>query len=585
MSKLFISKKLQLPLEAVTQTFGILAIRGAGKTNTGVVMTEEMLERGQQVVIIDPTGVWWGLRSMADGQKAGFPIVIFGGEHGDLPLHEEDGEMIAAAVIEDRFSVILDLSNFRKRASTRFMTAFAETIYHKQAKSRRPLHLMIDEADSFAPQSNFKGQEQLLGAMEDIVRKGRSRGLGCTMISQRPAVLNKNVLSQIEVLIVLRIIGPQDRDAINYWLEFNTQPDFRRTVLESLSTLGKGEAWVWSPSWLKMFERTQIRMRATFDSSATPTTTDVKPQQVTRAVIDLNALGAKISQAREKAKATDPKLLQGEIVKLKKQVHMLETATAPVAPTIPVEIMTFPTRVAELTDGMVQASQTIYDASQRLNSSARQLKHYCDSLLKHASKLATKSKMTYGPPKVVKVLGETPIPRKMPDAENDPDANDDKPGKGEIKILTALAWYPEANRTRAELGTLAGFTHTGGTFLTYISRLKGRGLIVTEGTDCIRITEAGLQWFGDRPPQTPSSSEEIQGMWLSKLGSSEGEMLKALIEIYPDSFTREELAQRVNKEVTGGSFLTYLSRLRSACLIEESARGGPMKAASSLFIA
>lgn len=74
-------------------------------------------------------------------------------------------------------------------------------------------------------------------------------------------------------------------------------------------------------------------------------------------------------------------------------------------------------------------------------------------------------------------------------------------------------------------------------------------------------------------------------MWLSKLGSSEGEMLKALIEIYPDSFTREELAQRVNKEVTGGSFLTYLSRLRSACLIEESARGGPMKAASSLFIA
>ncbi len=31
-----------LPLDAVTQTFGILAVRGAGKTNTAVVMAEEM---------------------------------------------------------------------------------------------------------------------------------------------------------------------------------------------------------------------------------------------------------------------------------------------------------------------------------------------------------------------------------------------------------------------------------------------------------------------------------------------------------------------------------------------------------------
>jgi hypothetical protein len=30
--------------------------------------------------------VWWGLRLKADGVKPAFPLVIFGGAHGDLPL-------------------------------------------------------------------------------------------------------------------------------------------------------------------------------------------------------------------------------------------------------------------------------------------------------------------------------------------------------------------------------------------------------------------------------------------------------------------------------------------------------------------
>jgi len=46
---------LVLPVEAVTETFAILAKRG------------------------DPVGVWWGLRSFADGTAEGLPVVIFGG--------------------------------------------------------------------------------------------------------------------------------------------------------------------------------------------------------------------------------------------------------------------------------------------------------------------------------------------------------------------------------------------------------------------------------------------------------------------------------------------------------------------------
>jgi len=42
--KLRIAANFTLPPEAVTQTFVILGIRGSGRTNTGVVLTEELLD-------------------------------------------------------------------------------------------------------------------------------------------------------------------------------------------------------------------------------------------------------------------------------------------------------------------------------------------------------------------------------------------------------------------------------------------------------------------------------------------------------------------------------------------------------------
>src|ERR1700748_2719022 len=104
MSKLQIAPSILLPLDLVTQTQAILAKKGAGKTNTAVVEAEEMLKRSQQVIIIDPTGAWWGLKSSRDGKSPGFPVYVFGGEHADVPLEEHAGEHIASAIVEHGFS-------------------------------------------------------------------------------------------------------------------------------------------------------------------------------------------------------------------------------------------------------------------------------------------------------------------------------------------------------------------------------------------------------------------------------------------------------------------------------------------------
>ncbi len=117
-----ISEDLELPDQAVTETFAILAKRGMGKTNTAVVMAEEMIAGGHQVLAVDPTGVWWGLRSSADGRRPGLPVVILGGEHADVALEPTSGELVADLAVDENVSCVLDLSLMRKAQQIRFFT-------------------------------------------------------------------------------------------------------------------------------------------------------------------------------------------------------------------------------------------------------------------------------------------------------------------------------------------------------------------------------------------------------------------------------------------------------------------------------
>ena len=206
--KLRIAENLVLPLETVTQSLAVLAKRRAGKSYLARRLAEQLFRAGQQIVIVDPKGDWWGIRSSADGKAPGLPVVILGGERGDTPLETGGGEIVAKLVVEEGVSALLDLSLFRKHELATFMTGFLENLYRLKAREiyRTPVMLILDEADAIAPQKPQKGEERMLGAAEDIVRRGGQRGIGAMLVTQRSAVLNKNVLTQAQVLIALRTI-------------------------------------------------------------------------------------------------------------------------------------------------------------------------------------------------------------------------------------------------------------------------------------------------------------------------------------------------------------------------------------------
>ena len=129
------------PDEAFRNHIGILGKTGSGKTTTAKGFAESLMDEGRRLCVIDPTGVWWGLRLLADGHTSGYPVVIFGGPHADLDIGEASGARTAEIIAAESFSCIVDTSAMTVGERTRFFTDFAETLLRANA---RPLHLVID---------------------------------------------------------------------------------------------------------------------------------------------------------------------------------------------------------------------------------------------------------------------------------------------------------------------------------------------------------------------------------------------------------------------------------------------------------
>ena len=146
------------------------------------------------------------------------------------------------------------------------MTAFTEALY---AANTEPLHLMLDEADLWAPQRAQPGGQDLLNRIEEIVRRGRVRGFVPWLMSQRPAVLHKDVLSQADILLSMKLTSSQDRKALGRWIEGQADRTEGRRILAALHWLARGEGWVWAPSGGVLARMAFPRIQ-TFDSSSTP---------------------------------------------------------------------------------------------------------------------------------------------------------------------------------------------------------------------------------------------------------------------------------------------------------------------------
>ncbi len=413
----------------------------------------------------------------------------------------------------------------------------------------------IAEADDVAPQQPLPENRRMLGDVDRIVRRGRVRGFRVLMISQRPAVLNKNVLSMASVLIAMRMPGPQDRKAIDAWIKGQAAGDEAANVMATLPGLQRGEGWVWAPEQ-GVLERTKFPMIRTFDSMRTPEIDEEVVEPTGLAPVELGDLRALLQAEDETAgqpqngrSSTDPQAMQE--AEQRGYDHGLR-------------------------DGRLEGMSEIAEAT----SAWRR------EIAAAGRALAEKAEAGIGlylPPPDAQMSAE-PAGRELPVGKAPSRAISAPPaGNGAVaapvrlspaeggglptgaaKLLAVLA--RGMRLTWGQTATLAGLKARGGSFNTSRKALRDGGYITEDG-DLIAATERGFEAAGGRI-ETPSTPEELLSWWRSALPTTPGRVLDQLHRQSPKWVRKDRLAEFLGVAARGGSWNTALSILRQNQLIE-----------------
>ncbi|MFH1409332.1 MAG: ATP-binding protein, partial [Nanoarchaeota archaeon] len=81
-----------------------------------------------------------------------------------------------------------------------------------------PFFVVIEEAHNFVPERSY-GETKSSKIIRTVASEGRKFGMGLCVITQRPARIEKNVLSQCTTQIIMKVTNPNDLKAISQSVE------------------------------------------------------------------------------------------------------------------------------------------------------------------------------------------------------------------------------------------------------------------------------------------------------------------------------------------------------------------------------
>lgn len=241
----------------------IVGISGSGKSNSVADICEEYGQLGVPMVLADTENEY---RSLGDTRW--LPNAMLAGREQVTP---ENAEQFGHYVLDNHKQVILDLTDYDEMEEAALvmvniikgMRAWEEKFANEL---RIPCEFLLEEATTWLPQN--VGESPLKGTdvwqplqdafFNNLVRKGRKRGLGLTVICQKIAEIDKRAL-QSDVKIFHRQTEPRDIEV--YRKSFHITP-------EESASLKNGEAYYFSSNASKKL--IQMRVRHSHHGANTP---------------------------------------------------------------------------------------------------------------------------------------------------------------------------------------------------------------------------------------------------------------------------------------------------------------------------
>lgn len=250
-----------LPIEEILtgRMFGT-GKSGSGKSNTGSVIVEELLDRSHSLMIVDTDGEYWGL-------KEEFEILHVGAtEECDLQVSSEHAPKLAELALDQHVPIVLDVSGYVDTdEADALVRETAQELFAREQQQMQPFLLLVEEIHEFIPEGSLDETGKVLIR---IAKRGRKRGLGIAGFSQRPANVKKDFITQADLLVWHRLTWKNDTKVV--------KDVVGNDYADEIDDLADGEAFVqadWSEADV---ERVQFRRKRTFDAGATPGLDDIE---------------------------------------------------------------------------------------------------------------------------------------------------------------------------------------------------------------------------------------------------------------------------------------------------------------------
>lgn len=549
---------LVIPETALEDCGAILGRRGAGKSNALMTLFEHELDAGHRCVMVDPKGDRWGIRLTPEGKPSRFEIPIFGGDRADVALGEDQGAALAELIATSDTSCLIDLSHMHLGAQQRFMLDFSRSLYRH---NRAALTLFLEEVDQFASQDQKYQKAELLHHIQNLVKLGRQRGIIVWMASQRPAQVNKNLLSQIETLIAMAARSPQDRDAIGDWFKGHSA-EADKLVRQALAGLKPGEAIVWTGDDV---ERVAFPMASTFDSGRRPK----HGEQVEHFILykfDVSELADRLGA--EPAPLPNVTAMSDGI--FEKALAERDKAAADFLNQCDITNQQR-RRIAELKEALTTLQTLIAPINQFLS----------ETLHPGAPQDEVE---TAGTPPEPAVSAPPAVVAASPPAANGDGRTPATFAPRHQRLLDAVAWAETFLKCkdveRRIVAFVAGVSPKSSSYANDISFLSANGYLAYPSGGAVMLTDEGRAqaiWL-----RSAGTTDELVDRIADKIETRHAQMLRTLVTTYPLSMTRKLLADTLGKSATSSSFANDVSFLSGLGLAFYPAPGA-VKAANWMF--
>ncbi|MFC4541784.1 helicase HerA domain-containing protein [Halosolutus amylolyticus] len=300
---------LHLPVvEILTGRGFVTGKSGSGKSNTASVLAEELLDAGFPLLIVDTDGEYYGLKEEYEMLHAGAD------EECDIQIGPEHAEQMASLALEENVPVILDVSGYLdEEVADELLRKIARQLFVKEKKLKKPFLLIVEEVHEYIPEGGGVGETGKL--LIKISKRGRKHGLGILGISQRPADVKKDFITQANWLVWHRLTWDNDTKVVGRIIDTEYS--------EVVSDLNDGQAFV-QTDWTELdVRKVQFRRKRTFDAGATPGLDDFERPEL-KSVSD--ALVGDLQDISERKEREENRIveLENELEKKEKRIETLE---------------------------------------------------------------------------------------------------------------------------------------------------------------------------------------------------------------------------------------------------------------------